>query len=385
MAATTRHTSGGSSTRHQSGGSDRRRHDSVGGEEHVMGGHVEGILFAIGNPLLDISAEVTEDFLKKYGLKTNDAILADDSHKTLFNEMIEKFEVDYVPGGATQNSIRIAQWLIGVPLATSYVGCIGRDKFGEILESKVREAGVNSSYMYTEAEPTGTCAVCITGTNRSLVANLAAANLFKKSHLEIPSNWALVEKAHYFYVAGFPLTVCPDAMLMVAQYAASVDKMFSMNLSAPFLCSIFKEPMSKLLPYVDILFGNEGEATAFSESFGLGLTDIEQIALRIARFPKENGKRGRIVVITQGAEPTIIVREGQVMLFPVIPIDTKDIVDTNGAGDAFVGGFLAQLVQGGSIEDCLRSANYAANFIIQRLGCSLPDKPNFYSDAAGGF
>lgn len=384
MASTGRHLSGGSG-RHQSGGSDRRRHDSVGGEEHVMGGHVEGILFAIGNPLLDITAEVDDNFLKKYNLKPNDAILADESHKNIFHEMIERFQVDYVPGGATQNSIRIAQWLIGVPRATSFVGCIARDKFGEILESKVREAGVNAAYMYTDKEPTGTCAVCVTGHNRSLVAYLAAANKFDKSHLEVPANWALVEKAHYFYVAGFPLTVCPDAMLMVAQYAAANDKMFSMNLSAPFLCSFFKEPMSKLLPYVDILFGNEGEAMAFSESFGLGLTDVEQIALRIARFPKENGKRGRIVVITQGAEPTIIVREGQVLLFPVIPIDPKDIVDTNGAGDAFVGGFLSQLVQGGSVEDCLRAANYAANFIIQRLGCSLPDKPNFYSDAAGGF
>jgi hypothetical protein len=44
---------------------ERKRHNSVSGDDHhVMGGHVEGILFAIGNPLLDISAEVTEDFLK---------------------------------------------------------------------------------------------------------------------------------------------------------------------------------------------------------------------------------------------------------------------------------------------------------------------------------
>lgn len=30
-----------------------------------------------------------------------------------------------------------------------------------------------------------------------------------------------------------------------------------MNLSAPFLCEFFSEPMTKALPYVDILFGNE--------------------------------------------------------------------------------------------------------------------------------
>jgi len=345
----------------------------------------EGVLFAIGNPLLDISAEVSSEFLAKYKLKPNDAILADDSHKDIFKEMIEQFTVDYVPGGATQNSVRIAQWLIGVPNATSYVGCIGRDKFGEILASKVKEAGVNASYMYSDTEPTGTCAVLLTGKHRSLVAYLAAANKFDKSHLAIKSNWALVEKAHYYYMAGFPLTVCPDAMLQVAQHAAVHDKFFAMNLSAPFLSSIFKEPMAKLLPYVDLIIGNETEAAAFSTSFGFGLTDLEKIAIRMARLPKENGKRGRMVIITQGSDPTIVVQEGRISRYPVIHIDPKNIVDTNGAGDAFVGGFLAQLVQGGSIENCIRSANYAANYIIQQSGCTLADTPNFSVTATGGF
>jgi pfkB family carbohydrate kinase len=49
----------------------------------------------------------------------------------------------------------------------------------------------------------------------------------------------------------------------------------------------------------------------------------------------------------------------------------------------FFAGFLAQLVQGGSLEDCIRSANYAANYIIQQSGCQLPDKPNFSRDSVG--
>ena len=56
---------------------------------------------------------------------------------------------------------------------------------------------------------------------------------------------------------GFPMTVCPDAMLEVARFAAANDRLFTMNLSAPFLCVAFKEQLLQLLPYVDILFGNE--------------------------------------------------------------------------------------------------------------------------------
>jgi len=46
------------------------------------------------------------------------------------------------------------------------MGCIGHDEFGRILEKKVIEAGVNPRYKFHESEPTGTCAVCLTGTNR---------------------------------------------------------------------------------------------------------------------------------------------------------------------------------------------------------------------------
>lgn len=47
------------------------------------------------------------------------------------------------------------------------------------------------------------------------------------------------------------------------------------------------------------------------------------------------------------------------------------------AGDAFVGGFLSQLVCGKGIEECIRAGNYAANVIIQRSGCTYPAVPEF--------
>jgi adenosine kinase len=47
-------------------------------------------------------------------------------------------------------------------------------------------------------------------------------------------------------------------------------------------------------------------------------------------------------------------------------------------GDAFVGGFLAQLVQEKPIEECVRAGCYAANVIIQRSGCTYPEKPDFH-------
>ena len=47
----------------------------------------------------------------------------------------------YSAGGATQNSIRFAQWILQVPGATSYMGCVGKDKFADILKQTMDKAG----------------------------------------------------------------------------------------------------------------------------------------------------------------------------------------------------------------------------------------------------
>ena len=53
------------------------------------------------------------------------------------------------------------------------------------------------------------------------------------------------------------------------------------------------------------------------------------------------------------------------------------LVDTNGAGDAFVGGFLSQLVQAKDLSECVRAGHYSARVIIQRSGCTMPAKSDF--------
>ncbi|GMH09809.1 hypothetical protein Nepgr_011650 [Nepenthes gracilis] len=337
----------------------------------------ERILLGMGNPLLDISAVVDEEFMNKYDIKPNNAILADKKHLLMYEEMSTKYRVEYTAGGATQNSMRVAQWMLQKPGATSYIGCIGKDKFGEEMKHNVKLSGVNAHYYEDESAPTGTCAVCVLGGERSLVANLSAANCYKSEHLKRPENWALVEKAKYFYIAGFFLTVSPDSIQLVAEHAAANNKFFSMNLSAPFICEFFKDAQEKVLPYMDFVFGNETEARTFSNVHGWETDNVEEIAIKISQFTKATGTHKRITVITQGADPVVVAEDGKVKKFPVILLPKEKLVDTNGAGDAFVGGFLSQLVQEKSIEECVRAGNYAANVIIQRPGCTYPEKPDF--------
>ena len=144
------------------------------------------------------------------------------------------------------------------------MGCVGRDESSKILEEKASEAGVNVVYQYSE-KPTGRCAVLITGQDRSLVTKLDAANHFTVSHLEEIHNWNLVTSARCVYSAGFFLTVSVDSMLKVARHCSQNNKTYCLNLSAPFLCQFFKDKLAAVLPFTDIVFGNETEAAAYAE------------------------------------------------------------------------------------------------------------------------
>ena len=57
----------------------------------------------------------------------------------------------------------------------------------------------------------------------------------------------------------------------------------------------------------------------------------------------------------------------------VEPLPKEKLVDTNGAGDAFVGGFLSGLVQEKGIKACVDAGHYAAREVIQRSGCTFPE------------
>lgn len=56
---------------------------------------------------------------------------------------------------------------------------------------------------------------------------------------------------------GFFLTVSLESILKVAKHASENNKLFSLNLSAPFISEFFKDSLMKVMPYVDVLFGNE--------------------------------------------------------------------------------------------------------------------------------
>ena len=188
----------------------------------------------IGNPLLDIVVTVDPHFVQKYNLKIHDATMITDDKLDYYQEMIQDLlatydkGIKYIAGGSAQNVIRVAQvrslymellpsmdrgvlvvvhatfhlqWILSSWHSTVFMGAIGADDFGKILFHKLLDDGVIGQYQIVDSFPTGTCLALITGTKRTLVACLGAAECFRTEFLRDPQNFSWVESAQYYFIS----------------------------------------------------------------------------------------------------------------------------------------------------------------------------------------
>ncbi|KIO18438.1 hypothetical protein M407DRAFT_246482 [Tulasnella calospora MUT 4182] len=329
-------------------------------------------LFCMGNPLLDMQVRSPE-LLQKYNLKPNDAILASKDQMVIYDEIVRDHNPTYVAGGAAQNAARAAAYVLPEN-SVVYTGCVGKDVLANTLRSANQREGVASAYQVTTEENTGACAVILTDHNRSLVTTLRAAEKFNKSHLSSPAILPLVDGAKFYYVGGFFLTHGTESALEIAQKASNSGKVFALNLSAPFIPQFFKVQLEQVLPYVDILFGNESEAESWANANGLSKpTDLPAVALALAKLPKSNASRPRTVVITSGSEATVVATSDSddTKTYSVNKLSDEQIVDTNGAGDAFAGGFMGAYVSGKSVPECVEVGHKLGAMCVGQIGPQL--------------
>lgn len=311
--------------------------------------------------------------------------MAGPDHEGLCQYMVDRFTVEYTAGGSAMNVMRVVAGIYraqGIDGRTMFTGCIGDDKFGDLMSKKASEDGVIGNFAISKGDTTGTCAVCLSdqGKNRSLCAFMGASQKFSDQHLK--DHWAeLVAETDLIYMSGFLIAVNPASFHLLGEHIskqASDKKKFCLNLSAPFVSQVFGNEIDKVIKFVDILFANDEEVKAFSEFKKYGSSCVTEIAKKIANEPKIRSQVGRIVVVTQGEKEIVVVEqsvsgeEPKVTTFSVGHIPDKDIVDTNGAGDAFAGGFLSQISIGEPLDAAVKMGIFAAQEIIKVSGINWP-------------
>lgn len=113
--------------------------------------------------------------------------------------------------------------------------------------------------------------------------------------------------------------------------------------------------LGPLLKYVDYIFPNEAEAFTLTG---------EKDPYKNAKSLVEAG--AKCAVIKRGKTGCLIHTKDKLLALPAYPVGKA--VDSTGAGDSFVAGFLAGLRRGFTVEECGIFANAAASCAVESLG-----------------
>ncbi|GEM47899.1 ribokinase [Deinococcus cellulosilyticus] len=229
----------------------------------------------------------------------------------------------------------------------AFLGALGRDLYGDNLLYTLQADGVNTRYVKRVTEPTGAAFITVSpeGENAITVAS-GANNTLKPEHL--PS------------LKGFKALVMPLETPMptvVAYYQKARDAGLKTVLNAAPATRLPEE----LFPLLDVMVTNQHEIFINAPDHD-NYADAAQDILR---------KGVGMVIITLGSDGCLLVTQEKTITVPAIPIEP---VDTTGAGDTFVGAFLAEWMRGTTVEQAARFAVVASGIACTKVGAqaSMP-------------
>lgn len=267
------------------------------------------------------------------------------------------------PGGKGSNQ-SVAAARAGA--ATAFVGAIGQDPFGDALPEFYEGEGIQHHLSLKDGVPTGNAGIWVekSGENRIIVA--LGANL----HLgidDVPTGW--VERARIVlcqHEVSLPLN---DAVFARAR-AAGVSTMLN---PAPMRGDF--DPA--ILKCTDILVPNESEFVALAKRLDLCKEPLDEEGLRVLDADDLHTLCRRFevpaVVVTLGKRGCFISTQEAYCHLPAH--EAIEVVDTTGAGDAFLGGFAAGFCQaGGDVMAAARYGNATAALSVSKPG-TAPTMP----------
>lgn len=343
-------------------------------------------VLAFCNPLIDATIDVNADFLAKWNLRNNDAILADEKYQPLVDEVVGNPSVFMTGGGSCQNTLVMAQWMLQDKGTTAIVGAVGPDPNKEILQGIMEKAGVKCLYEVIPKQYTGCGVVLVCDGSRSIVASVAAAGNFSFENWDTPERLDAVRNAKVILVSTYFLRSSERTGLAVAAECGYRNIPLALTLSSPSaIDSEAWQSTLELFRVSSITFGNTSELVCMGKKLGFcgadateENTDLKALCKKLADYDNPTTKK-RIFIATDGDRPTIACESGsEPITCDVLPIKSSEIVDTNGAGDSFAGGFLAYYIQGAPLLKCLQAGHYASFQNLKQRGCTAPThKPDF--------
>lgn len=312
-------------------------------------------VFGIGNALVDILAQVDDDFIRERDLIKGGMTLVDAEKQGALLADLTHEALNLRSGGSAANTMIAVSQSGGNGF---YTGKVSRDAHGEFYRQDMLEAGIHFDVNPTDdtAGPTGTSLVMTTpDAERTMCTHLGVSTKLAPSDVEVER----LDHCKYSYIEGYlwdadaPRKACIETMEQSRKRGVKV----SFTFSDPYLVDRFSDDFRSLVSeYCDTVFCNADEMRMFFDTESLDACAAKLQPMADLSFIT-NSEHGCIVVTRDGITP--------VAGFPV------KAVDTVGAGDAFAGGVLFGLTSGLAPVKAAKWGNYMASRVVLVHGARL--------------
>ncbi|HVY83988.1 MAG TPA: adenosine kinase [Caulobacterales bacterium] len=305
---------------------------------------------AVGNAIIDILAQVPEDFLTRESIVKAAMTLIDEARA---DHLTEAFADPVVAaGGSAANTMT---GLASFGGRAAYIGKVAVDELGRQFTREFRAAGV---YFDTPPRPgpPGTARSLIAVTpdgQRSMNTYLGASTLLDPADIDRD----LIEAGAITFLEGylFDRDEAKAAFVKASEIAKAAERKVALTLSDTFCVERHRDSFRHLVnKHVDILFANEHEILALYE------TNQLETALEAAEADCE------LVAVTRSETGSVILSRGERV--NVAPFPVAQVVDSTGAGDQYAAGFLFGYAQGRPLRECGALASLAASEVISHMG-----------------
>ena len=249
-------------------------------------------------------------------------------------------------GKGANQAIALAK--LDVP--TLMLGKVGKDILSDLALSSLQESGVDTTGISkSQKSSTGSASIWVNAQGQNSIVIYPGANA------EVDEDF-IIQHEKFFDDASWLLTQfeVPLKSILLALKLAKKHGLKTVMDPAP----VKKISNNHIWKLVDYLLPNEIELKE--------LTHTEDV-LKGIHILKSRGVKE--IIVKLGKQGAVYEDKGKLLFSPAVPVE--QVVDTTGAGDCFVAGFLHGMIQRGDIPRAIKIGNLTASYSIQKKGAAI--------------
>ena len=316
-----------------------------------------GKVYGIGNPLIDVIVNVSEEELRDLGLYKGTMNLINLDKRLELTAFIKGKTPAFSCGGSAPNTIIT---LSSLGIEATIAGKIGSDEYGTIYKNRLNALGVRDNLAVSDKNVTGSSIILITPDSERTMNTYLGANRDFCPDDVIETE---VARADFFQFTGYMWDTQNQmqAIRKALDIAKRNNVLVSFDIADPFAVGRYHDAFLNLIKNdCDIVFANKEEARIMFDNY-----DPYECC-------KTMGKLCETAIVKNGKKGSFISHRRRIYEIPVQGPETP--VDTTGAGDTYAAGFLYGLCMGMDVEKSGNVASALAGQIIKQVGAQFSEE-----------